>query len=407
MNTPQALNDPMSRRGFLQAAGALGALALLPACRGASGSTIASAAPTWGPTAGTVSFANWPSYIDRPKASDSSLARFSRATGIEVAYHDVIDDYPTFFGEILPQLQGGQPTGYDLIVLGGRELSLLHDLGYTASLADAPRPNFERHAAPWVAERGLDPEATFTMPWQGGLTGIAVDHRYARGPITMLDDLADPAKVGANTVGMITMEMGDFVMAQMGIDVATSGPAEWKEAADWLRMQRDAGTVYAYYDIGYLNDLDAGNVSVTMAWSGDIVFRHIWNGKKDLEFVLPQGRGLLWSDELVVPAGAEHPSDALALADFFYKPEIAKLVTEWVLFLSPVAGVQQELLRDADAAESEGDHGFADLLRATADDPFAFPDESLIGQMQAGRILRSDEELDEWNALFQPIAEGI
>src|SRR3989339_850180 len=108
------------------------------------------------------------------------------------------------------------------------------------------------------------------MPWQGGFTGIGYDKTKVNGEITKLDDLANPDKVGTESVGMLKSDMPDFVMINLGIDPATSGPDEWKEAAAWLQKQRDSGTVRQYYDQGYIDDFVAGNTPVTMAWSGDV-----------------------------------------------------------------------------------------------------------------------------------------
>jgi hypothetical protein len=40
---------------------------------------------------------------------------------------------------------------------------------------------------------------------------------------------------------MITSEMPDFVMQNLGIDPRTSTPDGWRETAAWLMMQREAG----------------------------------------------------------------------------------------------------------------------------------------------------------------------
>ena len=36
------------------------------------------------------------------------------------------------------------------------------------------------------------------------------------------------------------------------------------------------------------------------------------------------------------PAGAQNPVGAMEVMDFYYNPEVATTVTEWVLYISPV-----------------------------------------------------------------------
>jgi spermidine/putrescine transport system substrate-binding protein len=244
------------------------------------------------------------------------------------------------------------------------------------------------------------------MAWQGGFTALGVNSTRVNGPITKLDDLANPDKVGTDAVGMITSEMPDFVMQNLGIDPATSTPDDWREAAAWLVMQRDSGTVRRYYDQGYIDDLTAGNTSVSMSWSGDILYYSVWAGLSELEFVLPAGGGLRWIDSMTIPVNAEHPVDAMTFMDFYYDPQIAVMVTEWVLTMPPVDGVQDIVRADAEAALEDGAKGYAAKLRSTAENRFTFPDEEVLSMTSFARDLRTQEEKDEWDSIFLPISQG-
>jgi spermidine/putrescine transport system substrate-binding protein len=406
----RALASFMSRRHFLGSAGVVLGAAALAAC-GANGGGGGEAVDLGGKPAGEVSFANWPLYIDQSKdasgtAYQPSLRSFTKATGIDVQYHESISDYPSFFGKLQPLLSRGQSTGFDLIVIGGREEAILMANGWLVELGRGDRPNFDKHAAPWATDRPWDPGNRFTMPWQGGFTGIAVNRDQINGTVSTLDDLANPDKVGRNSVGMITQEMADLVMVNLGIDAAFSGPAEWKEAVAWLTRQRESGTVRGYYDIAWMDELRNGNVSATMAWPGDIALYSIWQGYPQLEFLFPEAGAVRWSDDLAVPAHAEHPVDALMLADSFYQPSVATSVTEWVLYTSPVDGVQERIRQDSEQAAQDGYKGYATKLAATADNPYLFPAREILAQTRAMRILTSDAELEEWNAIFSPISQS-
>jgi spermidine/putrescine transport system substrate-binding protein len=195
-------------------------------------------------------------------------------------------------------------------------------------------------------------------------------------------------------------------MQNLGIDPATSTPDDWREAAAWLVMQRDSGTVRRYYDQGYIDDLTAGNTSVSMSWSGDILYYSVWAGLPELEFVLPAGGGLRWIDSMAIPVNTEHPVDAMTFMDFYYDPQIAVMVTEWVLTMPPVDGVQDIVRADAEAALEDGAKGYAAKLRSTAESRFTFPDEEVLSMTSFARDLRTQEEKDEWDSIFLPISQG-
>jgi spermidine/putrescine transport system substrate-binding protein len=423
----EILRRRLTRRSLLRGAGtgatALGFGALLAACGGGGGGgggggeggATASMDPSKifsGQPGDKVEFANWPLYLDQAKDSNGdvfhpSLREFTKETGIEVDYQDVIQDNAEFFGKLRPQLQAGDPTGWDIIVItNGTEFTALTQNGWVYPLDSTKHPNFDANAASWAKDPYYDPNNAHSMAWQSGITGIGVNKDLVKAPVTKMDDLANPAIVGTDSVGMLKSDMPDFVMINLGIDPKTSGPDEWKEAADWLMKQRDSGTVRQYYTQGYIDDLTGGNLTATMAWSGDVLYNALWAGYTNLEFVFPTDGALLWIDNMLVPVNAANPVGALEVMDFFYRPEIAKMVTEWVLYMSPVPATQDLILKDAQKAEDQGYKGYANKLYGTAKSPYLYPDETFLAKTSFGKQLKTDEEVQEWNSIFLPISQG-
>ena len=359
----------------------------------------------------TVEFENWPLYIDQAKDKDGnvyhpSLEAFKKETGITVNYSDGIQSNEEFFGKIQPQLAAGDATGYDIIVItNGRQFNVLVQNEWVYELDASKRPNFDANATSFAADPPYDPGAAHSMAWQGGFTGIAFDSSKVDG-ITKLDDLANPDKVGRNSVFMLESDMPDFVMINLGIDPVTSGPEEWREAAAWLQMQQDSGTVRSYGGQGYIDDFVGGNSPVSMAWSGDVLYYKVWAGYPEFEFIIPEDGALQWLDNMMVPVGAENPVGALQIMDWVYKPGIATGITEWVLYLSPVKNVQERIMEDAQAAEEDGSKGYATKLLTTATSPFAFPDEIFLSKTSFGKSITTDGEAEEWDNIFLPISQG-
>jgi spermidine/putrescine transport system substrate-binding protein len=260
------------------------------------------------------------------------------------------------------------------------------------------RPNFDANAAEWARGPFFDPTNKYTMCWQSGLTGIGYDTTKVAAPLTKADDLMDSSKCPPNSVGVLKSDAPDFAMINLGIDPKSSGRAEWDAAAEWLTAVRDAETFRTAYVQDYVDDLNAGNLSATMGWSGDILYYKIWEGYP-YEFIVPEDGALLWIDSMLIPVNATNPAGAYKLMDYYYQPDVAQMVTEWVLYMSPVPAVQ-DLIRQH--AEDEDD----DLLRETAESPMLWPDDALLAQTSLGRQLETDDEIAEWSAVFDTIWEG-
>ena len=90
-------------------------------------------------------FANWPLYIDTAKGKYPSIEKFTRETGIKVAYKPVIQGNAEFFSKISPVLQAGDPIGYDIIaVADGWQLTQLMENRWLIPLDHEPAPQLQR-----------------------------------------------------------------------------------------------------------------------------------------------------------------------------------------------------------------------------------------------------------------------
>jgi spermidine/putrescine transport system substrate-binding protein len=320
---------------------------------------------------GELDFANWPYYIDRRRdGTHPSLERFTERTGITLNYYRPIKDNASFLSRIEPDLRARRPTGYDLMVItNGPELSELIERGWLIPLDHTRLPTFARQASPIVRDPYWDPENRYTVAWQSGLTGIAYRPEAAdalgRAPDSVAD-LFEPAL--RNRVGMLRdlLDLGSAGLLATGREPSSSTESDWQEAARLLTEQRDRGLVRKYYDQGYIGALQRGDVWLSQAWSGDI-YQANRLGHPELRFVVPSEGVVFWTDNMVIPRGAEHPVDAIELMDFVYRPEVAALIADWVWYICPVPDAKAIVAGELDDPK-------------VAESPLVFPNADILGE---------------------------
>ena len=398
----------ISRRDALAAFGAAGAGALLAGCgigkQGRAADTSHDAVASYWSEAkqtDTLRWANWPLYLDTAgKQGHPSLDLFHKQTGIDVVYSEAIQSYSEWFAKAHTPISSGQYSGYDVgMVDNSLYFWRFRDLGMILPLDQSRLANFRKYAGHNFQHESFDPGNVFTVPWQAGFTGIGYNPTYTGRAITSWADLQDPRFKGK--IGMFNSneELPNAALLAIGVDPATSTRAGWKRAAAWLDRQKPL--VRSYYGQNYIQALANGDIWVSMAWSGDI-FQQNLSGT-DLKFVIPEEGGTLWSDNFAILKYCRNPIGAMKLMDFYYQPEIAAMVTEYVNYVTPVPTARPVIMADARKARKASDR---DYLHAVASSFATFPSSEVYGNVKYLWTPRPGPDLDTWNATFEKIYQS-
>jgi spermidine/putrescine transport system substrate-binding protein len=157
--------------------------------------------------------------------------------------------------------------------------------------------------------------------------------------------------------------------------------------------------VRQYYGQDYVQELVNKNVYACLAWSGDVFYWKYLGGAPDLEFVVPEEGGVLWASASMIPIEAEHPADAHAFMDFYFRPDIAVQVTDWVLYMTPVEGVQDLMRQKAEQAKGANREYYETL----SESPLLFPpaDPSAANLYEYKTF--SGEEFEQWAEIFNEV----
>ncbi|HEX6782363.1 MAG TPA: spermidine/putrescine ABC transporter substrate-binding protein [Solirubrobacterales bacterium] len=300
-----------------------------------------------GKAQGELTISNWPGYIDPGK--NGTVAEFEDKSGIKVDYIEDINSNDSFFGKLQPQLEQGESGGRSIFVVADYMAEQMHDLGYLQEIEADDLPTVFENLLPGLESPEFDPERKFSVPWQGGMTGIWVDTSKAP-EIKSVNDLFDPKYKGKVTMLDELRETPALVMLAEGVDPATASADQWLAAIDKIKAAADSGQIRRFTGNDYTEDLTAGNIVAAIGWSGDASLIE----NENAEWRMPTEGCVRWSENMVIPVGAPNTPAALAWMNFVYRPDVAVDITEWVEYISPVEGVKELLeKRGSDLAKSE------------------------------------------------------
>ncbi|HKF85173.1 MAG TPA: spermidine/putrescine ABC transporter substrate-binding protein [Candidatus Limnocylindrales bacterium] len=402
---------PVSRRAVLKGAALGGVATFIAACTGARSSAAPSASasaaapseavasaspaePTPQPSpTGPLMFANWPAYIDLAgqaaedevysPGSSPSLEDFQKKYGVEVNYQEKIGDNAAFVETIKPALVGGLATGWDLIVLTDWMASQIVTSGWAEKIEQGNVPNAVANVDDSLKNYPWDPTMDYHYPWQSGMTGVGYNAK------TLADnDIAEPTKIAdlwnvpADKVTFLTEARDTFGLGllKLGIDPnpETVTDDDLQKVADDMQPLVDNGLRFTGNE--YLQDFAQKKVWAAFVWSGDLAS----SGGEDDKFIVPEEGVLIWTDNMLIPKGAEHKYTAELMIDFVYDPKVAAQIANYVYYVSPVKGSAEEIKAlDPEAATN----------------PLLFPDAATTAKFHSFQAL-SEEQETKLNELF-------
>lgn len=379
------VNAQLSRRKLLMGAGGLSLAGMLAACgtgggTGGSASSKPSPATDVSDTDKIVNWANWTLYLDYDDSTRTypSLEAFSEATGITANYSEDVDGNDTYFGKVQGQLSSGQDIGQDIVTLTDWMAARLIRLGYTQELNLANIPN-SKNLLQSLQNVDFDPGRKHSLTWQTGFAGIAWNKEAFPQGLKTVSDLWQPELKGRVEVLDEMRDTMGLLMLDQGVDITGEwGEDEFENALDILSKQIADGQIRQVKGNSYKEDLISGDALAVIGWSGDITQLNFEEGDK-WEFAIPEAGGTLWSDNLLVPIGATHKTNAEKLMDYYYDPVNAATVAAYVNYVCPVEGAREAM----EAIDPE-----------LVENPLIFPTDEFLANTHVVRTLTPDEETD-------------
>jgi spermidine/putrescine transport system substrate-binding protein len=269
-----------------------------------------------------IVISNWDAYM--PK---DLLERFKAATGYdaELTVHATNE-------EIMGKVVASGGKGYDVLFVSGQFAQALNQLGLVEPLDHAKLPNL-KNLYPEASELKHDPGNAFSIPYSWGTTGLCYRSDVVKTAPSSWNDLLKPAPDLDKKVTMLATDrwlLGAGFKAQ-GLSVNETDPAKLETTKEVLIDAKKH--LLAYDDTTFYSKLVSGEASLVHAWDGWCNYGTAENAA--IKYVIPKEGTDLWVDTIVITKASENKEAAHAFLNFILQPDVAKWVSENIMYKTP------------------------------------------------------------------------
>ncbi len=237
---------------------------------------------------GQLNLYNWGNYT-----SPELLEKFKAETGIDVTVTDY-DSNTTALAKV-----GAGGSGFDLVVPSANYVPIFAEKGLLTELDHSRLSNIDNIAPRWV-DVPWDQGRKYTVPWQWGTTGVAVNTSVYGGDPNTSDIFLNPPEELVGKVNVVP-EMSDV----MALAIFHEGGEACTEDLEVLKKVRDrlmaAKPSWLSMDYGTTDKLSSGDYAASVNWNGSTMRARLNN--PDVVYGYPVEGYPLWMDSVGHPRG--------------------------------------------------------------------------------------------------------
>jgi spermidine/putrescine transport system substrate-binding protein len=345
----------------------------------------------------SVRFGNWSLYLDYDNKTKSypTLVDFTKQTGIQVKYMEVIDDNDSFTTKVTPQLRLKKDIGYDLVVPTEWMAARWIKSGFAQKIDSNSIPN-KKNLISFLNNRPMDPKRDYTLPWAGVIAGISWNKVKLPKGIQTLEDKVHPERGLFSNPALkgkveVLSEMRDtigLILMWQGVDIAKPfTQSNWENAIEYLKKKIKDGWIRQIKGQSYQEDMISGDALAVIGWSGDVNQLNQQNQNK-FGFGLPDSGGTFSSDNMLIPITSPNKAGAEAVMNYYYDPVVAARVSNYINYVCPVQGAQDAM---------------AKVNPANVKNTLIFPDAKMWSNLHVFRDLSTKEQIS-FSSSFQKVS---
>ncbi|MCO5126894.1 MAG: extracellular solute-binding protein [Rhodobacteraceae bacterium] len=280
---------------------------------------------------GELQLFNWGDYTN-----PELIKKFEDETGIKVT----ITDYDSNDAALAKIEAGGH--GFDLVVPSANYVQIYVEKGLVQELDLSKLSNHGNIAPQWM-ESSYDPGRKFSVPWQWGSTGVAVNKTAYSGDINTSAIFMDPPEELVGKVN-VTPEMNDV----LSLAIMYEGGEPCTEDTEILKKVRDAlleaKPKWQSMDYGMTEKMAANDVMASVYWNGAIFRARLQN--PDVVYGYPKEGYPLWMDQVMLLSDANNTEEAYKFLDFIMMPENAALISSFARYANGITGSEAFMPED-------------------------------------------------------------
>lgn len=284
---------------------------------------------------GELQLFNWGDYT-----SPEMLEKFEAETGIKVTVSDY-DSNDTALSKV--EAGGG---GYDLVVPSANYVQIYVEKGLIQKLDLSRLPNHSNIAPEW-RDVPWDPGREYTVPWQWGSVGIAVNSDTYSGDINTSAMFLDPPEelVGKINVAPEMNDVMSLALMYVGGEACTEDTEILKKARDVLMAAKPK---WQSMDYGATPKLASNDMLASVYWNGAVFRARLQNDK--VKFGYPKEGFPLWMDSVALLSDAKNVDEAYTFLNFIMEPENAGLISGFARYANGIAGSEEFMPADMETA---------------------------------------------------------
>ena len=231
--------------------------------------------------------------------------------------------------EMVAKLQAGA-SGYDLIIPSDYMIEILVKQNLIQKIDRAKLPNLS-NIDPQFLGLSFDPKNEYSVPYQWGTVGLAINREQIKESVDSWAVLWDPKYAGRIVLLDDSREVIGMALRLQGLDNNSTDPAELKKAQE--KLVELIPNVKLFDSDNPKAALLSGEVWLGMTWNGEAALAHRENA--NIDYICPKEGCVIWFDNLAIPAGAPHKDAAEAFLNYVLRPDISLLITQDFPYSNP------------------------------------------------------------------------